>query len=219
MHHTLLHFPETRLTARDAHKLRGYFSALFGQRSDLWHNHRADGRPIYRYPLIQYKVVDGRPLLVGLGEGAQLLVQHFLEVRELDIDGLRLPVHSKQVRSSEQAVGADGALHRYQFESPWFALNQRNYPEYEQAAPAQRTALLQRLLTGHILAFFKGVGHWEEQQIMVLTEQLRPLTVRFKDQPMQMFRGSFVANVRLPDHIGLGKSVARGYGTVQRIKN
>ena len=31
---------------------------------------------------------------------------------------------------------------------------------------------------------------------------------------MQAFSGSFVTNVSLPDGIGLGKSVARGYGAV-----
>lgn len=31
------------------------------------------------------------------------------------------------------------------------------------------------------------------------------------------FKGTFVVNFELPDLIGLGKSVSRGFGTVRRI--
>ncbi|MEQ8702791.1 MAG: CRISPR-associated endonuclease Cas6 [Phaeodactylibacter sp.] len=214
MHQTTIHFPDLRLSPRDGHKLRGYFSRLFGAASDLWHNHESDGRPIYRYPLIQYKVVDRQPMLIGVGAGAQLLVEHFLEVRELEIDGLRLPVHSKQVKSRKVEVGVNGNLHRYRFANPWFAFNQHNYQEYQDKPVQERQPFLERLLTGHILAFYKGVEHWEEEKILVNLLEVHPLMAKFKNQPMLMFRGQFVTNARLPEYIGLGKSVSRGFGTV-----
>jgi len=34
---------------------------------------------------------------------------------------------------------------------------------------------------------------------------------------MLTFGGGFVCNVQLPDYIGLGKSVARGFGTITRL--
>lgn len=219
MHQTTIHFPDLRLSPRDGHKLRGYFSRLFGAESDLWHNHQSDGRPIYRYPLIQYKVVGRQPMLTGVGDGAQLLIQHFLEVKELEIDGLRLPVHSKQVKSGEVEVGVNGSLHRYTFANPWFALNQENYRVYQNMPKGERKPLLQRLLTGHILAFLKGVGHWEEKRVMVELLDLKPVQSKFKDQPMLMFKGGFVTNAQLPDYIGLGKSVARGFGAIHQAKH
>ncbi len=217
MHQTIITFPELRLSARDGHKLRGYFSQLFGRESDLWHNHELDGRPIYRYPLIQYKVVKGRPMLVGLGEGASLLIQHFLEVQTIDIDGLLLPVHSKEVKSRELLVGVYTEERRYRFENPWFALNQENYQRFRQQSPEQQRENLCRVLTGHILALFKGVNHWEEQEIVIKTLDLEAIGARFKNQPMMMFKGTFTCNVRLPDYIGLGKSVSRGFGTIVEI--
>lgn len=214
MHQTTIHFPELRLSPRDGHKLRGYFSQLFGAGSDLWHNHRADGKPIYRYPLIQYKVVGREPMVTGLGEGAQLLTRHFLDVQELHIDGLRIPVQSKQIKSHKVEIGVNGALHHYRFANPWFALNQDNFQLYKKASSAEQQQLLQRLLTGHILAFYKGIGHWEEQSIATTFIELQPLTAQFKNQPMLMFKGLFVTNARLPEYIGLGKSVSRGFGAV-----
>ena len=44
-----------------------------------------------------------------------------------------------------------------------------------------------------------------------------PVLTQFKNQPMLGFQGEFVANVLLPDGVGLGKSVARGFGAVQRV--
>lgn len=219
MHQTLITFPDLQLSARDGHKLRGYFSRLFGEESDLWHNHREDGRPIYRYPLIQYKVVKGVPMLLGLAEGAPLLIQHFLDVQEIQLEEIRLPVHSKQVKSKDISIGADGELYRYSFENPWFALNQENYQKFLGTPAEKKETMLKKTLIGHILAFFKGVGHWEKSDISILPIYLQPVTARFKDRQMMMFKGEFVSNVRLPDYIGLGKSVSRGFGTIMKVKD
>ncbi|GJM34629.1 MAG: hypothetical protein DHS20C18_36300 [Saprospiraceae bacterium] len=215
MHQTTITFPDLRLSSRDGHKLRGYFSKLFGKQSDLWHNHQEDGRPIYRYPLIQYKVVRRKPMLVGLGEGATLLIRHFLEVQALDIDGLHLPIHNKEVKSKEIMIGVRGLEHRYGFENPWFALNQDNYQRFRKMTPSEQKESLCKVLTGHILAFFKGIGHWEEQEIKTEPIELESINAKFKNQPMMMFKGSFISNAQLPDFIGLGKSVSRGYGTIR----
>ncbi len=218
MHQTTITFPDLRLSARDGHKLRGYFSHLFGRQSDLWHNHELDGKPIYRYPLIQYKVVNRQPMLVGVGQGAPLLIKHFLEVQTIDIDGLTLPVHSKEVKSREMRIGVDAVTHRYRFENPWFALNQDNYQRFRQQSEGQQREHLCRVLTGHILALFKGVDHWEEEQIHIGQLALEAVRAQFKNQPMMMFKGYFDCNVQLPDLIGLGKSVSRGYGTIREVK-
>ena len=80
-------FPEIKLQTRDAHKLRGYFGNLFKEHSPILHNHYDDGRLRYKYPIIQYKVINNVPTLVGIGEGAELLPKLFLKIKELDIDG------------------------------------------------------------------------------------------------------------------------------------
>ncbi|MCO6490718.1 MAG: hypothetical protein J5I98_20040 [Phaeodactylibacter sp.] len=216
MHQTTIRFPDLRLSRRDGHKLRGYFAEQFGEQSDLWHNHRADGRAIYRYPLIQYKVIGGQPMVIGLGEGAGLLIGHFMEVRELRLDERTYTIHAKQIESRDVPVGVNGQLHTYEFCSPWFALSQDNYRRYQEAEAPDRPALLQQLLAGHILALFKGIGHWEEQHVMVAPPVLRPVSANFKNRKMLMFMGSFSANVHLPDYAGLGKSVARGFGAIKK---
>ncbi len=218
MHYARLTFPELRFHARDAHKLRGYFGNLFREHSPLLHNHWEDGTLRYRYPLVQYKVIDGAPVLVGLGEGAELLVNLFLQVGELAIDGRTYPLHHKQLRCREVELGYREALYQYAFKTLWMALSQQNYRRYREAGPAERDELLMRILRGNILAALKGLGVWLEPDQRVLCKPVvRARRTQFKNQPMLAFAGEFTANVLLPDWMGLGKSAARGFGAVEQV--
>jgi len=84
---TIIRFPEIKLRTRDAHKLRGYFGNLFKEKSELLHNHMGNGKLRYAYPQVQYKVIERTPYLVGVQEGAELLGELFLKIKELDIGG------------------------------------------------------------------------------------------------------------------------------------
>ena len=92
---TIIHFPDIRLKTRDAQKLRGYFGNLFKEHSPLLHNHYQDGTTRFAYPLVQYKVIKNVPMLVGLEEGADLLISLFLKIRELDIEENTIPFPRK----------------------------------------------------------------------------------------------------------------------------
>lgn len=215
---THLLFPELHFSPRDAHKLRGYFGRLFQEHSPLLHNHYADGGLRYAYPLVQYKVIDGVPALVGLGEGARLLVDLFLRVRELDIDGTIYPLHHKDLRCEETEAGYSEGLHDYSFKTLWMALNQDNYADYLRLSPAGQEQRLQALLRNQILAAFKGLGVWLEPGQRILTQvQVRQKTTQFKNQRMLAFEGRFTTNAVLPRWIGVGKAVSRGFGTVEKI--
>ena len=217
MHQTLIQFPEIKLERRDGHKLRGYFANLFGEESDLFHNRNEYGGVIKRYPRIQYKIVHGCPTVLGLGEGGKLLVERFLQINHINIDGLHIPVHQKNIQNKEMIVGVGPSLFEYEFINPWMALNEKNYElfmSYE--TRAEKTGLLERLLTVNMLHFFSAVPYREEKQILVKTD-LTSLPIKFKNQTMMGFKGKFTTNVQLPDFIGFGKSVSRGFGTIQRI--
>jgi hypothetical protein len=55
----------------DATKLRGFFATSFNEHA-LLHQHVTD-KLIYKYPLIQYKMLQGSPLVLGINEGAEVL--------------------------------------------------------------------------------------------------------------------------------------------------
>lgn len=214
----VIRFPDIRLQQREGHKLRGYFANLFKDRSDLFHNYSLeDGQNIYRYPLIQYKVIDKIPMLIGLNDGAVHLINIFLQTKELRIGENIYPVLAKNIEKTEVDTGVCEKLIIYGFKSPWFALNQTNFRKYSDYSPEQKKIQLEQILKQNILSFFKGIQYFEKERILVKLNIAQHQT-KFKDIEMIAFKGSFTGNLILPDYIGFGKSVARGFGCIKRIE-
>ncbi len=213
---TIIRFPEIELRTRDAHKLRGYFGNLFREKSELLHNHMGNGEFRYRYPQVQYKIVDGTPILVGIAEGAGLLTELFLKIRELNIDGELYPIHQKNIEARQVEPGASGAPHAYRFETLWMGLNQANHARYGEANPLEREKLLEKILIGNCLSFLKEMNVFVETRLQARAS-LKEKQTMFKNNKMIAFEGMFEINALLPDWIGLGKQVSRGFGTIMSV--
>ncbi len=213
---TYIKFPEVDLHQHYGHKLRGYFGNLFKEKSPLLHNHYDDGRLRYAYPLVQYKVIDNIPMLVGFGEGSELLIELFTRIKRLELGNFVVNIYSKNLKRIiyEPEILKDN-FNRYKFKSLWMGLNQNNFKKYSLLLPgAEQTIFLSNILVGNILSFFKGVGYRAEDKISALPE-VEPRTTMFKNKKMTAFSGEFHTNVSLPDFAGLGKSVSRGFGTIE----
>ncbi len=218
MHYTLFSFPELRLSTRDGHKLRGYFGNLFKDHSSLLHNHDEGGESLFRYPMVQYKIIRGMPYLVGLGEGARLLLELFTEVKEIRIDDTVFPLNEKRIESRVWTPALAPEPRPYQFETLWMALNPENYRLYKTYSPAEQQAQLEAIANRNIQAVYKAAGAFlaEDERITVKL-QVTPKSTQFKNQTMIAFAGRMYTNAVLPDYIGLGKSVSRGFGAIRSI--
>jgi hypothetical protein len=219
---TIIKFPEITLRTRDGHKLRGFFGNLFKEHSELLHNHYADGSSKYKYPLVQYKVIDNIPHLVGLQEGGKLLIDLFLKIKTIDIEGTIYQVNSKNISNVITEVGGFTKLWEYNFETLWMGLNQENHKIYLHLNTAEeKNDFLGKQIQNNILSFYKGVGFFTDERIMAMVNtngrsSLREKTTQFKEKTMLAFSGSFVSNAVLPNLVGIGKSVSRGFGTVTK---
>jgi hypothetical protein len=214
---TIIRFPEIKLRTRDAHKLRGYFGNLFKEKSELLHNHMGDGEFRYEYPKVQYKVIDSTPTLVGIAEGAELLTSLFLKIRELNINGKIYPVHQKNIEARQVKPGGVVALKTYRFETLWMGLNQKNHDRYNDANLLEREKLLEKILIGNCLSFLKSLDIFVETKL-VARGSFKEKSTRFKNNRMIAFEGMFEINAELPDYIGLGKQVSRGFGTIRNVE-
>jgi Cas6b C-terminal domain/Cas6b N-terminal domain len=215
---TRITFPEISLRVRDAHKLRGYFGNLFREHSPLLHNHLEDGRVLYKYPLVQYKVIGDVPTLVGFDEGARLLTELFLKISELDIDGRKYLVLAKNIEAKTMDIGLSDQLNIYRFETLWMALNQENYNLYNSYSFEQQQDQLRGIATQNILGFFSAfkLKLTPEQRVMVALK-VQERETQFKNNRMTAFTGEIITNAILPDLAGIGKAVSRGYGTVRKV--
>lgn len=212
---TTLSFPELSLQTRDGHKLRGFFGDFFKEHSSLLHNHMETGEFRYAYPLVQYKVIDHIPHLVGINEGGELLVSLFTNIDHININNQQIDINNKRIQNLHVDIGVDDNLYQYEFSTLWMALNQQNYREYSDMDPERQKKMLEQILKGNMLSFFKGIGYHEERQILA-TLSLKPKSTQFKNRKMTAFTGEFTTNVALPEYIGLGKAVSRGFGSIKR---
>ncbi len=201
-----------RLSPRDAHKLRGYIGDRFAEHN-LLHNHLPGGGFRYAYPLVQYKILDGRPALLGVNQGGQALQSIFLRLDELRLADRVFPLSEKKIQVRRVPFGASAQRWRYRFYTPWLAINQKNHLRFRDADGGGRRLLLQRVLAGNLLSFAKALDCFVTERLQpALT--VRPASVRFKDQTMIAFLGVFEVNFLFPPWLGLGKSCSRGFGAV-----
>jgi len=211
-----LDFGDKQVDQCDASKLRGCIANQFPHYIEL-HHHLERNRVLYKYPCIQYKVIKGIPMVIGINSGVKILQTIYGFVDELESEGETHIIYEKYITLKDEAFGISGEMMAYHFLTPWLALNGKNYQRYKFLGRKGQTELLHRVLIGNILSVAKSLQYVVIDEIKVET-RLKPVKTELKGISMIGFTGEFQVNFNLPDYIGLGKSVSRGFGTIKRIK-
>lgn len=198
----------------EAPQLRGFFGRKF-EDEVLMHNHGKDGELIYQYPRIQFKILQSNAVLLGIGDGAELLERLWLEIDRTTLGDECLDVLESHFEIRDEELAICEAPITYRFLTPWLALNQTNFRSYTGSRNmAFRKDELSRILVGNCLGLAKSLGIRFDDRINADGRQLTSIKTTLKGQGMIGFIGKFRMNVRLPELIGLGKSVSRGFGAV-----
>jgi hypothetical protein len=200
----------------DAAKLRGFFAASFNEHA-LLHQHVTD-KLIYKYPLIQYKMLGGSPLVLGINEGAQVLREIYDKFDEIKLGESKYSIMERGITLKSEEFGCSEEIFSYRFITPWLALSQENYPKYINASREERRDLLRRILVGNILSASKGLGYVAKEHIRLEIGRMQDEICLLKGTKVTGMRGEFTTTFAIPDLLGLGKSVSRGYGAVVRLK-
>ncbi len=195
-------------------KLRGFFGNKFRDYPIL-HQHTENGINFYQYPKVQYKIIKGTPVIMGIEEGAEILKDISWDVEELVLGKMVYQIEERQIIERTQEFGFSDKMWQYRFIIPWIALNKKNYGYYQQSGPKSRVKLLHQILAGNILSISKSFGYVVLNQIKVRTK-LSSVKTYSKGIPLIGFEGRFQMNFMLPDYLGIGKSVSRGFGVVHR---
>ena len=211
-------FPNNPMNRFDIPKFRGYIANRY-PKYYLIHNHLENGKLRYGYPLIQFKTIRKIPTIIGIGESIDILKDVFLDVEEIDIDGKRESVWEKSIKVRQEEFGQSKEFFNYKFASPWMALKEENYETYKVMNAVEKQQFLRHLLRENFKTVSKGVQYWINNIDEIKVEGFFSEVIRnFKNNRMVCFTGKFNTNFLIPDHIGIGKQVARGFGTVERIK-
>jgi hypothetical protein len=207
---------DTKLRPHYAEKIRGYLGSLFWD-TPYSHNHLKNGRFIYRYPCIQYKVLGETCYLIGFNEGSKVIEKTFHDLKTINLDGSVKIISSKILERYLSALSITTDKNEFTYYTPWLALNEKNYEKYQRLGMwKQKKALLEKILVGNILSMSKSLGYTVPAPIEANIIDLKEVPTKLKGTPMLGFLGTFSVNFEIPDYWGIGKSVSRGFGTVKK---
>ena len=212
----ILIFRTERPLKEDASKLRGYIANRFKEYPIL-HHHIEEVGYLYTYPRVQYKIIEGTPLILGIEEGTVVLKKISDDITELKLGKNRYKVESIQMTQMNAEFGPCRENHHYKFLTPWLALNQENYERYREIKDwKEKKEFLNGILVGNLLSMCKSLDYVVTSKLYVHS-RLDDEQVEYKGVPLIGFTGEFRVNFAIPDYMGLGKSVSRGFGTVKRV--
>ena len=191
-------------------KLRGFLGSLFVDDAEFHHHSERS----YHYPLIQYKRVNNELIVLGLQEYASVLMNKMSIVDSISTRRGSFKVDSQEISLSTWQVRNTSCC--YDFASPWLPLNEANYSAFKDLDVEKQNAFLEKILVGNTLSCLKGLGIFVDYRIESYLVSFRSYTVSAHGNPFEAFSARFFLNVDLPDFIGLGKSVSKGFGTIRR---
>ncbi|MEM0148619.1 MAG: CRISPR-associated endonuclease Cas6, partial [Candidatus Micrarchaeaceae archaeon] len=134
-------------------QLRGFLGYTF--LDDAEFHHHALGL-IYRYPKIQYKIIDGKAIIMGFSEYQDKLLQSMKDIRSLILGRQHININSIVIERKHFEIGEKNSS--YFFATPWIALNEKNFFIFKQLNKVRRGEELEKILVGNILSALKGLS-------------------------------------------------------------
>ena len=206
---------------REIPAFRGAIANKVGRENVLFHNHLGKESFLYGYPRIQYKVLRKNPAIVCINEGSEEMLKFFEKTNwNIHLNGKEIETEVKHISFDYAYCGVSDQMSRYRI-SNWFALNEANFSKFKDHTDGEeQVRFLERILIGNILSFAKGIEWDVKQEIRLSISDLpKGRLFNFKNHQMVGLDVEFVSNVVLPDWIGLGKSVSRGFGVLRKVGN
>ncbi len=211
---------DSEIKSHEIPALRGAIVKKVGNENRVFHNHLNDKAFLYRYPLVQYKRIDGRPALLCIEFGVDE-IHKFFEKKDWSIQigerWLDMKIYKLQMNQFTMQVWEN--FFYYNIHN-WIALSQDNYRKYNQfETVTERIEFLEHTLVGNILSLAKGIEWDVDRNIQLkITSPVNTHAVTLKEKKVLGFNLDFKTNVFLPNNIGLGKSVSLGFGNIRQIR-
>ena len=192
-------------------KLRGFLAHLFANISEF--HHHSDQS--YHYPLIQYKRIGKNLAIVGIEEFAEIIFQNMSRLDHITTETQKIPLNNIEIKSISCRLEQTDV--KYKFTSPWIALNEKNYTKFKGLKNSEKRSFLERILVGNILSMLKGFGVFIDYKIVVSITKFKSIPVFAHKNRFAGMYAEFETNILLPDYLGLGKSVTKGFGVMRKV--
>lgn len=209
---------DKNLQSYELSKFRGAVIEKTGREDNLFHNHSGDNAYVYRYPLLQYKIENRKPLILCIGAATDA-IHSLLRCADygMRIGDRQVDFEIEEAKLVRQSIGIGSDMISYSLMN-YLPFNQDNYQAYKQTdGLIEQASLIQQLLTSHINIFFKEIGVVHKPSVSV-RRIVREKYIEYKKVFHLALTLEFKSNAVLPDMIGLGKGSALGFGIIKKIK-
>ena len=176
-------------------------------------------RDRFLYPRVQVKILNEQIYLTGTKEGVDSVMEFHKKLETLDFGNITFQVQDCDVEVASNQIIPSEKLLRYRFLTPWVALNHMTGGKYKFLTNQEKPSYLNKLLGQNIIFLANEVGISLDTDILtkVTVSSLFPKPV--DENKWGAFMGEFKTNFILPNYIGLGNGITRGFGTIYGMFN
>lgn len=176
-------------------------------------------RDKFLYPRVQVKILNEQIYIIGIHEGVKPVLSLVKNFDMFDFGNITFEIKNTDIEQDEQQFIPTDRLIRYRFITPWVALNQMTGGKYRFLTNQEKPSFLNRLLGQNIVFMAKEVGIDLNDKVFtkVKVSSLFPKPV--DENKWGAFMGEFKTNFVLPNYIGVGNGITRGYGTIYGMFN
>ncbi|NOZ74250.1 MAG: CRISPR-associated endonuclease Cas6 [FCB group bacterium] len=176
-------------------------------------------RDRFLYPRVQIKILNEQIYMVGVGEGVAAISAISRKMEILDFGNITFQVLDVDVEESDNHLHPTNRLIRYRFITPWVALNQMTGSRYRFLNNPERVSFLNRLLGQNIVFIAREMGMDLTEKIYTKVSLSTLFPKPVDENAWGAFFGEFRTNFILPNYLGVGNGITRGYGAIYGLFN
>lgn len=199
--------------------LRRAITAQFKDNPVL-HNHTERGFD-YKSPQVRYIAIKGVPRLLSFDKGLDIVEKIYKEQPTLKVGTASYKVIGTELEDRIEDIGiVGGTTYRYSSITPWIALNEENYSLFVRAGVFEaRKKILSKILVGNLLSLSKNLNVEIKETINVELNNFSEIELKAGHLPLLGLNANFETNYKLPELVGIGKLVSKGFGIMHMISS
>jgi len=174
-----------------------------------------DSDPTYFYPRAQYKIIRGAPIIAAVGEGCELLWEIYGRLDEINNGQREWKIVEKRLIDRTANFGISQKFFKYRFLTPWLALPEELLKRFLLADAGGRQKMLTKILERNFRSIAESLGYEIKDELRIKVN-VKANFIFQKDVHFAGLFGTFMANFDMPNFLGIGKSVSRGFGTIKQ---
>ena len=171
-------------------------------------------RSQFLYPRVQVKILNEQIYIVGINEGVDPVLSLVDNLDFFNFGDITVKIEKIDIEQNKDPVSLVDKLLRYKFVTPWVALNAGSSKKFRAIKESNKILFLNKLLGQNLLFLSKELGLDTESKIYtkVKVESIDPHN--HEENGWRSFNGEFRTNFMLPNFIGFGNGITRGFGSI-----